>query len=135
MCITLSSVQTLMSASSICPCVILILTVTTPLGATSAFAMLVILGMVSHTAIVSLQRITITLLIECIFPLDVDECELGSNDCDENAECTDSIGSFSCSCNFGYTGSGRDCCRFRLLSSNICLFSVITQPARTVKFV
>ena len=133
--ITLSSVQTLMSASSICPRVILILTVRTPLGATSAFAMLVILGMVSPTAIVSLQRIIITLLLECIFPIDIDECELGSDDCDENAECTDSIGSFSCSCNFGYMGAGRECCKPRLLLSDICLFSVITQPARMVRFV
>ena len=108
-----------MSASSICPCVILILTVTTPLEATSAFVMLVILGMVSPTAIVSLQRISFTLLLECIFPLDVDECEFGSDDCDENAGCTDSIGSFSCSCNFGYMGSGRECCKLWLLLSGI----------------
>ena len=70
-----------------------------------------------------------------LFSSDINECELDSDDCDENAECSDSIGSFGCSCNFGYMGSGRDCCKLRLLLSDICLFSVIIQPVRMVKFV
>ena len=45
-----------------------------------------------------------------LFTSDINECKLDTDDCDENAECTDTIGSFSCDCNFGYTGSGRECC-------------------------
>ena len=37
--------------------------------------------------------------------LDVDECA-GSNDCDSEATCTNAEGSFSCSCNAGFTGAG-----------------------------
>ena len=94
-----------------CQCVNLILTVTTLLGATSAFAMLAILGMVSSTALVSLQRMFLSLLLLCVIVSDINECELDTDDCDENAECTDTIGSFRCDCNFGYMGSGRECCK------------------------
>ena len=41
---------------------------------------------------------------------DINEC--GSNDlnsCHENAQCTDTEGSFTCSCNPGYTGDGINC--------------------------
>ena len=38
---------------------------------------------------------------------DVDECE---NDvCDSNALCTNTEGSYICSCNVGYTGDGKTC--------------------------
>ena len=41
--------------------------------------------------------------------LDVDECTTGTDDCDDNAECTNNDGSFSCSCNNGWTGDGKTC--------------------------
>ena len=102
-----------MNVTSTCPCVNLILTVTTLLGATSAFVMLVILEMVSSTVLVSLQRMSLSLLLLCIinFATDINECELDIDDCDENAECTDTIGCFSCNCIFGYMGSGKECCK------------------------
>ena len=41
---------------------------------------------------------------------DINECELSSlNDCDGNADCTDTIGSYTCSCNPGYEGDGFNC--------------------------
>ena len=42
--------------------------------------------------------------------LDVDECELGLDDCDDPrvADCININGSFSCTCKTGYTGSGRN---------------------------
>ena len=40
---------------------------------------------------------------------DIDECEMGTDICDENANCTDTIGSFSCTCNSGYSGDGVNC--------------------------
>ena len=36
--------------------------------------------------------------------MDVDECQLEY--CDLNAVCTNSVGSFDCSCDRGYTGDG-----------------------------
>ena len=38
---------------------------------------------------------------------DVDECSVGSHDCDDNASCTNTDGSFTCACNPGYEGDGK----------------------------
>ena len=38
---------------------------------------------------------------------DIDECEY--NQCDENAECSNTLGSFNCSCNIGFEGDGLSC--------------------------
>jgi hypothetical protein len=38
-----------------------------------------------------------------------DECALGIDDCDDNATCADTAGSFTCTCNPGYGGDGRTC--------------------------
>ena len=40
---------------------------------------------------------------------DVDECTIGSHNCDINAKCLDTVGSFQCSCNPGYFGPGDIC--------------------------
>lgn len=41
---------------------------------------------------------------------DINECASPeTNDCDPNAECSNAEGSYSCSCNEGYTGDGRNC--------------------------
>ena len=37
---------------------------------------------------------------------DVNECDRMEDNCDINAECSNTIGSYRCSCNMGYTGSG-----------------------------
>ena len=41
--------------------------------------------------------------------LDIDECSNGSHDCDINANCTNTNGSYSCTCKEGYTGKGESC--------------------------
>ena len=41
--------------------------------------------------------------------VDVDECEKGEDNCDENAQCANTIGSFECTCNSGYEGPGDSC--------------------------
>jgi len=44
--------------------------------------------------------------IECA---DVDECTEKSDECDANAFCANTAGSFACSCNAGFTGDGLTC--------------------------
>ena len=40
---------------------------------------------------------------------DDDECALGTDNCDDDAYCTNTDGSFDCTCNDGYTGDGTSC--------------------------
>ena len=44
-----------------------------------------------------------------IFFPDVDECELEIHNCHVNAECIDTVGSYECVCNQGYSGDGINC--------------------------
>ena len=41
--------------------------------------------------------------------LDADECSLGLDNCHHNANCTDIVDGFMCTCNTGYTGNGTHC--------------------------
>ncbi|AUX34867.1 MULTISPECIES: EGF domain-containing protein [Sorangium] len=40
---------------------------------------------------------------------DVNECALGTDNCDANATCINTTGSFTCACNEGYAGDGVTC--------------------------
>ena len=42
------------------------------------------------------------------FLLDLDECTTGSHSC-VNSVCQNTVGSYTCSCNAGYTGDGKPC--------------------------
>ena len=41
--------------------------------------------------------------------LDIDECKDDNYVCDVNANCTNTYGSYNCTCKEGYTGNGRSC--------------------------
>ena len=41
--------------------------------------------------------------------IDFDECASDDHDCDVNAACQNTPGSYTCSCKAGYTGNGRTC--------------------------
>ena len=44
-----------------------------------------------------------------LFVTDMNECGYSIHNCDINAQCSNSLGSFSCACNEGYTGRGTMC--------------------------
>ena len=50
----------------------------------------------------------ITKMLITVF-IDVNECDEGIHNCHENANCSDVVGGFNCTCNSGFTGSGTFC--------------------------
>ena len=47
------------------------------------------------------------IIVVFIVSLDINECAYGL--CNSNADCTNTIGSFLCTCKRGYTGNGLSC--------------------------
>ena len=43
------------------------------------------------------------------FNPDIDECSSDVDDCHNDANCTNTAGSFTCTCREGYTGNGTSC--------------------------
>jgi hypothetical protein len=44
-----------------------------------------------------------------LFTTDIDECAKTTHDCDNNANCINTEGSFKCTCQIGYKGNGTTC--------------------------
>ena len=44
-----------------------------------------------------------------LFFIDEDECKNGTHNCDVNAQCNNTFGSFNCICLHGYSGDGLHC--------------------------
>ena len=40
---------------------------------------------------------------------DINECAIGTDNCDTHAVCTNTVGSFTCTCRSGYDGDGTTC--------------------------
>ena len=40
---------------------------------------------------------------------DINECDENLDNCDDNAECENEPGTFTCTCEDGYTGNGEEC--------------------------
>ena len=56
--------------------------------------------------------------------LDMDECKSDISDCDVNANCTNTEGSYKCKCKAGYTSSNRSDEGLTLETSAFLLFTV-----------
>ena len=54
-------------------------------------------------------RIRIKLTLFSSFSIDIDECSADSSPCDQNTDCSNSDGSYSCTCKQGFTGDGVSC--------------------------
>ena len=53
---------------------------------------------------------------------DIDECS--GDPCDSNATCNNTDGSYTCTCNTGYSGSGESCAsKLTITLSNTCKHS------------
>lgn len=44
-----------------------------------------------------------------LYAIDIDECDITAHNCSSDASCSNSAGSFECTCNQGYTGDGIAC--------------------------
>ena len=60
---------------------------------------------------------------------DADECLNNSHNCSENANCTNTEGSFNCSCKPGYIGNGHNCSGWflKFLSRFPLVFRLLVQ--------
>ncbi|XP_065180413.1 fibrillin-1-like [Sycon ciliatum] len=52
---------------------------------------------------------------------DIDECTTGVDDCDAMASCSNTIGSFECSCKSGYYGNGTSCEECKFIDMNVAV--------------
>ena len=53
--------------------------------------------------------VTSVLIYFVLISLDIDECSADPDSCDQNADCSNSKGSYSCTCRIGFTGDGKTC--------------------------
>ena len=51
----------------------------------------------------------VCLITQTFVIADIDECSNASHKCHPNANCTNTVGSHSCSCKEGFSGNGRSC--------------------------
>ena len=65
---------------------------------------------------------------------DVDECVAGTHQCDVNAACINSIGSYACSCNNGYMGDGITCSGMYSLSLHMTVMELTEIIGAVIKW-
>nr|ARM65345.1 ice-binding protein isoform 3 [Chlamydomonas sp. ICE-MDV] len=82
-------------------------------GTVMAYASISVLTGITISGRLFAMTASITLLGDVINPCapsDVDECALGIDDCHDQAYCTNTPDSFTCTCNSGFTGDGVNVC-------------------------
>ena len=76
----------------------------------------------------------IQLIMMCYFCSDMDECELGLDNCHPNATCSDVEGGFECFCNIGFEGDGTTCISECGLTSVFLCFQKKLVLAKRLRF-
>ena len=73
----------------------------------------------------------------CCCYVDIDECQWNIDECDINASCNNTEGSYQCTCNSGYWGSGLNCTgkRFTSLFSVYCIHAATTYISDILLYV
>ena len=66
-----------------------------------------------------------------VYHTDTDECAEGLDNCSTNATCTNTLGSYTCVCNLGFTGDGRNCTGECIAVILCCLYSFAAHLSRT----
>ncbi len=89
---------------NVCP----ILRVPTLKVITPAPVIMALLEMASTVVKVSCGNLSLN-YDDPFYTLVINECIDVTHNCDRNALCTDNVGSFACTCVFGYTGTGEQC--------------------------
>ncbi|XP_015750125.1 PREDICTED: fibulin-1-like isoform X2 [Acropora digitifera] len=67
-----------------------------------------------------------------MFAPDIDECSTSPSPCHVNAQCNNTIGSYRCACNVGYTGNGKTCTDINECSSSPSACHVNAQCNNTI---
>jgi len=77
--------------------------------------------------------VTLFFVVVFFFQIDIHECDLMMDNCDQNAECSNTIGSFSCICNTGFMGSGAEgnCSKYSYVCLHIFVLQVLHKCAQT----
>ena len=64
----------------------------------------------ARNAIVAAEHLLCLLTLSCfLLPPVIDECVSGAHDCHSLASCTNTVGSYTCTCNHPYVGDGKTC--------------------------
>ena len=68
-------------------------------------------GDLSCTGLLNFDYLIMDIFISMLpFHIDIDECMISDDFCAMNATCTNSEGSYNCSCDTGFYGNGTTCC-------------------------
>ena len=62
-----------------------------------------------------------------LLSIDINECELETDNCHVYANCTDAMGSFDCTCNSGFVGDGVNCTSMYELKMAFCSVYIPTN--------